>query len=104
MPGHHPISGPPSLEVRRSRRSNQQDQSSQVLSAPADLDIAFAETVEAVDFDWPERSSVERVRVGIAEMLAGVLLLTGLVVLIQRTISLRGSSIACAKTMDIDFG
>jgi hypothetical protein len=104
MPGHHPISGPPSLNVRRSGRSNQQDQSAQVLSAPTDLDIAFAEIVEAVDFDWPEGSSVERVRVGIAETVAGVLLLTGLFVLIQRTISLLGSSIACTKKMDIDLG
>lgn len=43
---------------------------------PADLDIAFAEIVEAIDLDWPGSLAVERIRIGIAEIVvfAGFLL------------------------------
>jgi hypothetical protein len=103
MPTCRPISRLPLRKMWRSGRSDEQKQPSDDLSKPADLDLAFAETVEAMDFDWPTDSSVERVQVGIAEMSGGILLLTGLVVLIQRTISLLGSAIAWAKKMDIDL-
>jgi len=50
---------------------------------PSDLDIAFAETVEAVDFDWPESLAVERTQMGIV----AILVLAGFVVLARGTIS-----------------
>jgi hypothetical protein len=54
---------------------------------PADLDLAFAETVEAVEFDWPESLTVERTQMGIAEMVVAILVFTGFVVLARETIS-----------------
>jgi hypothetical protein len=58
---------------------------------PADLDIAFAETIEAIDFNWPESLAVERIQIGLAEIVAAILVFAGFVVLAQRAISLLGS-------------
>jgi hypothetical protein len=54
---------------------------------PAKLHLAFAETVEAVDFDWPGSLAVERTQMGIAEMAVAILVFTGFVVLARGTIS-----------------
>jgi hypothetical protein len=53
----------------------------------ADLDIAFAETIEAVDFDWPESLSVESTQMGITEMAVAILVFAGFFVLARGTIS-----------------
>jgi len=39
---------------------------------PADLDIAFAKIVEAIDFNWPESLAVERIPIGIAKIVSGI--------------------------------
>jgi hypothetical protein len=54
---------------------------------PADLDIAFAETIEAVDFDWPESLSVESTQMGITEMAVAILVFAGFFVLARGTLS-----------------
>jgi len=43
--------------------------------------MAFAETVEAIDFDWSESLAVERIQMGIAEMAMAILVFAGFVVL-----------------------
>src|ERR1700747_2758739 len=62
------ISVPPTPKLWRTRRSNEPDQSWKDSPMPADLDLEFAETVEAVDFDWPESLAVERTQMGFKEM------------------------------------
>src|SRR5712671_7262479 len=81
------ISAPPTPKLWRTRRSNEPDQSWKDPSMPADLDIAFAETVEAIDFDWPESLAVERIQTGIAEMAVAILVFAGFVVLTRGAIS-----------------
>jgi hypothetical protein len=83
------ISAPPTPTPRlwRTRRSNEPDQLWKDPSLPADLDIAFAETVEAIDFDWPESLAMERIQMGIAEMAIAILVFAGFVVLTRGAIS-----------------
>ena len=50
------------------------------------LDTVFAETLEQVQFDWPESSAVERIRIGIAEIGATLVVLAVLTVLARWTI------------------
>ena len=52
---------------------------------PADLDTALAEIAEGCCFYWPESLAVERVHVGIAEIVAAAFAFAGFVVLAQRT-------------------
>ena len=54
---------------------------------PADLDLEFAETVEAVDFDWPESLAVERTQMGITEMAVAILVFAGFFLLARSTLS-----------------
>ena len=54
---------------------------------PADLDIAFAETIEDVDFDWPESLSVENTKMGITEMAVAILVFAGFFLLARSTLS-----------------
>jgi hypothetical protein len=54
---------------------------------PPDLDIAFAETIEAVDFDWPGSLSVESTQMGITEMAVAVLVFAGFFVIARSTLS-----------------
>ena len=77
------ISALPTSKLWRTQRSNEPDQSWKDSPMPSDLDIAFAETVEAVDFDWPESLAVERTQMGIV----AILVLAGFVVLARGTIS-----------------
>ena len=44
---------------------------------PMDLEIAFFQTVENIDFDWPETLTVERIKIGIAAIAVSVLVLAG---------------------------
>jgi len=80
------ISAPPTPQLWRTRRSNEPGQSWKDSSMPADLDIAFAETVEAIDFDWPQSLAVERIQMGIAEMAVAILAFAGFVVLTRGAI------------------
>jgi hypothetical protein len=50
------------------------------------LDTVFAETLEQVQFDWPEYLAVERIRIGIAEIGATLVVLAVLTVLARWTI------------------
>ncbi len=59
----------------------------------ADLDIAFSETVEAIDFDWSESLAVERIQVGIA----AILVFAGFVVLARCAISILFSAAASSE-------
>jgi hypothetical protein len=54
---------------------------------PADLDIAFAETIEDVDFDWPESLSVENTQMGITEMAVAILVFAEFFLLARSTLS-----------------
>jgi len=54
---------------------------------PPDLDIAFAETIEAVDFDWPGSLSVESSQMGITEMAVAILVFAGFFVIARSTLS-----------------
>ena len=47
------------------------------------LDTVFAETVEQVQFDWPEYLAVERIRIGIAEIGATLVVLAVLTALVR---------------------
>lgn len=62
-------------------------QSSKDSAMPADLDIAFAETIEAVDFYWPESLSVESTQMGITEMALAILVFAGFFILARGTLS-----------------
>ena len=44
---------------------------------PMDLEIAFCQTVENIDFDWPETLAVDRIKIGIAAIAVSVLVLAG---------------------------
>jgi len=72
------ISARPTPKLWRTQRSNERIN---------DLDIVFAETIEAVEFDWSESLTVERTQMGIAEMAVAILVFTGFVVLARGTIS-----------------
>jgi hypothetical protein len=52
---------------------------------PMDLEIAFFETGENIDFDWPETLGVERSKIAIAEIAVAVLAFAGLVLLVLLT-------------------
>jgi hypothetical protein len=52
---------------------------------PMDLEIAFFQTVENIDFDWPETLAVERIKIGIAEIAVAVLVFAGFVLLVLLT-------------------
>ena len=73
------ISARPTPKLWRTQRSNERIN---------DLDIAFAETIEAVDFDWPESLSVERTQMGITEMGVAILVFAGFLVLARGTLSI----------------
>jgi len=75
------ISGPLSPKSRRSRRTFKSSK-----NLPMRLDTVFAETVEQVQFDWPEYLAVERIRIGIAEIGATMVVLAVLTVLARWTI------------------
>jgi hypothetical protein len=53
---------------------------------PADLDTAFDEIAEGCCFDWPKNLAVERLHVGIAEILAAAFVFAGFVVRARQTI------------------
>jgi hypothetical protein len=50
------------------------------------LDTVFAETLEQVQFGWPEYLAVQRIRIGIAEIGATMVVLAVLTVLARWTI------------------
>jgi hypothetical protein len=75
------ISGPPSRKPRRSRRPFKSSK-----DLPMRLGAVFAETLEQVQFDWPEYLAVERIRIGIAEIGATMVVLAVLTVLARWTI------------------
>jgi hypothetical protein len=75
------ISGPLSPKSRRSRRTFKSSK-----NLPMRLDTVFAETLEQVQFDWPEYLAVERIRIGIAEIGATMVVLAVLTVLARWTI------------------
>ena len=75
------ISGPLSPKSSRSRRTFKSSK-----NLPMRLDTVFAETVEQVQFDWPEYLAVERIRIGIAEIGATMVVLAVLTVLARWTI------------------
>jgi hypothetical protein len=74
-------SAPPSLRLRRTRRLNERLDLQSSKDLPTRLDTVFVETIEQVRFDWPESLAVERIRIGIAEIGAGMVVLAGLTVL-----------------------
>lgn len=51
------------------------------------LDTVFAETLEQVQFDWPGYLAVERIRIGIAEIGATIVMLSVLTALAWWAIS-----------------
>jgi hypothetical protein len=65
------------------------------------LDTAFVETVERIDFDWPDSLAVKRTRTGVAEIVGAMLLSAGLVVFAQRAIAVLYSAIASSKKADV---
>ena len=67
--------------LRRSRRLNERSDLQSSKDLPTGLDTVFAETLEQLRFDWPESLAVERIRIGIAEIGAGMVVLAGLTVL-----------------------
>lgn len=49
--------------------------------APLDIHRVLVEAAEETDFDWPEFLSVERIKMGTAEISFGFLVLVGLIAL-----------------------
>jgi hypothetical protein len=76
-----PISASPALKLWRTGRAKEADQSAKDSPEPADLNTAFAESVEAIDFDWPKSLAVERIRIGIAEIVAAIVACGGFVII-----------------------
>lgn len=64
---------------------------------PADLDIASTKTVEAVGFDWPESLARERIQMGIAEIVAAILVFAGFVILAVAAILVFAGSVILAR-------
>jgi hypothetical protein len=64
---------------------------------PADLDTALAEIAEGCCFYWPESLAVERVHVGIAEIVAAAFVFAGFVVLAQWTFYPNAGPIVSAR-------
>jgi hypothetical protein len=64
---------------------------------PADLDIAFAKIVEAIDFNWPESLAVERIPIGIAKIVSAILVFAVFVVLARWAISILYSAVGSSE-------
>lgn len=79
-------SAPPSLRLRRTRRLNERSNLQSSKDLPTRLDTVFVETLEKVRFNWPESLAVERIRIGIAEIGATMVVLAVLTVLARRAI------------------
>jgi hypothetical protein len=77
------------------------NQSSKDPPMPMDLDMWFAETAEGIDFDWPESLAVERIQIGIAEIVAAILVFAAFVVIARWAISILFSAGCLLPGMNI---
>jgi len=68
-------SAPPSPKLRPTRRLNERSDLQSSKGLPTRLDTVFVETLEQVRFDWPEYLAVERIRIGITEIGATMVVL-----------------------------
>jgi hypothetical protein len=74
-------------KAKTNRRLNEPLDLQSSKDQPMCLDTAFAETLEQVQFDWPGYLAVERIRIGIAEIGATIVVLSVLTPLAWRAIS-----------------
>ena len=79
-------SAPPSLQPGGTHQSNEPDRSTTPPPLAADLSTGCGEIVGGCCVVWPERLTLERVGVGIAELVAAALAVAGAVVLVQWTV------------------
>jgi hypothetical protein len=90
---------PPSPKLCRICRSDEPNQCSNNVAISTDM--AFVETVERMDFDWPDSLAVEGSKTGVAGFVKAMLVSAGFVAFARRAISVLCSAVASSKNLDI---